>query len=55
MSKRYIQFRDCKYSYAIDTKKKLNEEQEKSLEDIDKYTKSFGGFNTYEEFDRFIK
>lgn len=55
MSKKYIQFRDCKYSYAIDIKKKLSEEQEKSLEDKDKYTKSFGGFNTYEEFERFIK
>jgi len=55
MSKKYIQFRDCKYSYAIDIKKKLSEEQEKSLEEKDKYSKSFGGFNTYEEFERFIK
>ena len=55
MSKKYIQFRDCKYPYAIDIKKKLTEEQDKSLEEKDKYSKSFGGFNTYEEFERFIK
>ena len=55
MSKKYIESRDLRYSYAVDIKKKLTEEQEKNYSKIDKYTKSFGGFNTYEEFDRFIK
>tara|TARA_R100000541_G_scaffold781_3_gene4437 strand:- start:755 stop:5278 length:4524 start_codon:yes stop_codon:yes gene_type:complete len=55
MSKKYIESRDLRYSYAVDIKKKLTEEQEKSYSKIDKYTKSFGGFNTYEEFNRFCK